>query len=388
MYFKIFAKIRPRIASAAGLIVLGLSVLLFASCRDTPPTHFEIMPLTCDYLMPGEEITLFIEGTVPNDALINWSAEMGEINPDTGSRVVYTASQSGIDTITAMVVVNEVVYSDFIECSILAPAATEAPVATEAPAEPPTEIATEPPTEIPTETPNKTPTAMPSPMPNSTAVIQAAFNEIDRQFQDTLESNIAFNRPEQMKRDDTTTIELILSPSLSQSALATQVVERGNFVTSTADPNILIAPNGEMVTVQTSQIEITPRMKAVLLPQDPEAFTVTNMLDAEQVVSTMETTTWRWSVSAKKEGSQTLELTIYQLVKYDEKEFWHQVETYKANIVVEVTPLDKIKSLDWKWFAGFILLLVGSVIGVLNYLNSNKKKAKEENKPSAPRRIK
>lgn len=129
-------------------------------------------------------------------------------------------------------------------------------------------------------------------------------------------------------------------------------------------------------------------MKAVLLPRDSEAFAVTAMHDnAEQVVSSVETTAWRWSVTAKKEGSQTLELVIYQLVKYDGKEFWHEVETYKANIVVEVTLGDRVKSLDWKWIAGFIIALIGSVLGILKWLDELKKKA-AENKPSAPVRRK
>ncbi len=219
--------------------------------------------------------------------------------------------------------------------------------------------------------------------------LAAIFSEIDIQFQNTLDSSIAFNKPTQMKKDETASIELILNPSLSESALATKLVDQSGFVTSTAEPNVLIAPNGETVTVTTSQVEITPRMKAELKPQDPEAFTVTEMHDnAEQVVSSVETTAWRWSVTAKKEGSQTLELVIYQLVKYDGKDYWHEVETYKANIVVEVALGDRVKSLDWKWIAGFIITLVGAIIGVWKWLDERKKKA-AESKPSAPvRRVK
>jgi hypothetical protein len=230
--------------------------------------------------------------------------------------------------------------------------------------------------------------------PNPTQTLQAAFSDVDSQFENSLKGNIAFNKPEQMKKDEATSIELILSPSLSQPVLATQLVDQGGFVTSTAEPNVLIAPNGETVTVTTSQIEITPRMKAVLLPQDPEAFAVTEMHDnAEQVVSSVETTAWRWSVTAKKEGSQMLELVIYQLVKYDGKEFWHEVETYKADIVVEVTLGDRVKSLDWYWIAGFIVTLVGAVLGVLKWLDERKKKpgvmqVKIVEKKSPPKRKK
>ena len=222
-----------------------------------------------------------------------------------------------------------------------------------------------------------------------TQTLQVVFEEIDSHFEKTLKSNIAFNKPGKMKKDETASIELILNPSLSESALATQMVERGAFVTSTAEPNILIAPSGETVTVTTSQIEITPRMKAVLLPQGPEAFTITEMHDnAEQVVSSVETTIWRWSVTAKKEGQQTLELIIYQLVKLDGKDYWHEVETYKADIEVEVTLVDRVRSLDWKWIAGFTITLGGASLGGWKWLDERKKKAEENKHPTSARRIK
>lgn len=216
----------------------------------------------------------------------------------------------------------------------------------------------------PTPSIKMTETEMPTAMPNPTQTLQAAFEEIDRQFDNLAIGNLAFNKPEKMDVNDVEIIELILSPSLSQSALATQLVDQGEFVTSTADPNMLISPSGGNITVETSQIEITPRMKAVLIPQNSEAFIVEEMHDdAEQVISTVETTTWRWSVAAKKQGSQTLELVIYQLVKYDGKEFWHEVETYKADIVVEVTPKEWFKSW-WAAIIGAITTIAAVVISV------------------------
>gem|GEM_PF-2576563 len=194
--------------------------------------------------------------------------------------------------------------------------------------------------------------------PSPALTLQAAFEEIDNQFKEYFKGNIAFNKPEQMKKNDAATIELILSPSLSESDLVTQIVERGDFITSTADPNVtgtlepsvLIAPSGEIVTVQTSQIEITNYLKAELKSRDPEALTVTDMLSAEQLVSSVKPTTWRWSVTAKKEGKHTLELIISQLIKQGDKETWHEVETYKADITVEVTPKEWFKS----WWAAII----------------------------------
>ena len=211
--------------------------------------------------------------------------------------------------------------------------------------------------------------------PDTTLTLQAAYEEIDQQFNSLLKANLAFNKPEQMKQGETSNIELILNSSLSEEELATQIVARGGFATSTAEPGTLVAPGGQFVSVETGQIEITPRMKAVLKAEDSAAFDIQEEHDsAEQVISTQEKTVWRWAVTAKKEGTQTLELVIYRLVKYDGKDYWSEVESYKAPIVVVVTLSQQIQALDWKWIAGFILTFVGSVLGVLSWLSNKKSK--------------
>jgi formylglycine-generating enzyme required for sulfatase activity len=234
--------------------------------------------------------------------------------------------------------------------------------------------------------------------PNPTQTLQAAFDVIDNQFRDLLKAHIAFNKPERMKKDETTIIELVLSPSLTEPVLATQFVDQGGFVTITPNPNIhttpvgenpniLIGPDEVPVTIETSQIEITQRMRSVLLSKDPDAFIIKDIhYDSEQVISLMDKTTWSWSVTAKKRGTQTLELIIYQLVKFEGKDFWHEVEAHKANIVVEVTVADRLKSLDWKWIASFLLAFVGSALGVLSWLNNRKKKAEEEKPVKSPKK--
>jgi hypothetical protein len=241
--------------------------------------------------------------------------------------------------------------------------------------------------EVGTSTPEAT--SVPLQTPNPTQTLQAAFSDIDSQFKKSLKGNIAFNKPEQMKKDETTSIELILSPSLSQPILATQLVDQGGFVTSTVDSNLLLSPSGGNVSIETSQIEITQRMKATLKSQDPDAFVIEEMLDnAEQVVSSVNTTTWRWSVTAKKEGPQTLELVIYQLIKYDGKDYWTEVETYKANIVVEVTAMDRVKSWNWYSIIGAAVAVVGSVLGAWKWLDERKKKAAEEKSVQSSRKKK
>ncbi len=208
---------------------------------------------------------------------------------------------------------------------------------------------------LPTPTVTKVPTQPPfTPTVNATQALLDAFSEADAQFEKSFQGNIVFNKPEKMNKEETTSIELILSPSLSETDLVTQIIERGDFVTSTADADLFVAPNGTSSRLETEQIEITNYIKAELKSQNPDALIVTDMLNAEQLISLTKPTTWRWSVTAKKEGKYTLELIITQLVKYGEEKSWTEVESFTTDIVVDVAPTERVKSWDWKWLISLL----------------------------------
>lgn len=188
--------------------------------------------------------------------------------------------------------------------------------------------------------------------PNPTQTLQAAEEEAKKQLDN---ANIAYNKPETMKKGDTVEVELLLDKLLSQGALATQVTERGGFVTSTAEPGKLVGPSGEEVTVNTANVVITDSMKALLFSTD-KAFDIQKMSDEVQVVSPDTKTIWRWAVTANEEGPHKLELVLYRNIQDQQNnDHWTEVETYSDVITVEVTPMDKIKSLDWKWIAGIVI---------------------------------
>jgi hypothetical protein len=114
----------------------------------------------------------------------------------------------------------------------------------------------------------------------------------------------------------------------------------------------------------TSNVQITPLMKARLVPQDKSAFLIDARPDEEhavQVISGTETTKWSWNVTAQKPGTQRLTISLSRLVKYDNQEFWREVGEYEADILVQVTPMGWFTSSGWKWIGGILALVAIAV---------------------------
>jgi hypothetical protein len=198
--------------------------------------------------------------------------------------------------------------------------------------------------------------------PESTAglTVQEQLSQIDQALSNTMEASIAYNAPPTMDLEDTVTIELLLNPSESQERLGEQITVTGVPV--------------------TAMVEITPRMKAELLTQDKDALTIQPIhASSEQIISGKETTKWSWYVTAKKGGVQELTIVIYRLVKYDDQEYWREVEAYRANIDVRITFAQRIHAFDWKWLAGIVITLIG-IPALWRYLDNRKKKGKKSTK--------
>jgi hypothetical protein len=174
---------------------------------------------------------------------------------------------------------------------------------------------------------------------NGPLTVQEQLAQIDQVLSQSMKSSFAYNSPSSMKLDDTAAIELLLNPSLTSEQLGSQITESG--------------------TVNSGSLDITPRMKAQLIAQDPEAFSIRSIPeDPIQLISGTETTRWEWLVTARKSGPQTLTLIIYRLIQYQGQDYWREVETYKANIQVNVTIGQLLGSLDWKWILGILLTAI------------------------------
>jgi hypothetical protein len=162
------------------------------------------------------------------------------------------------------------------------------------------------------------------------------FREIDQALRESVTGSIAYNSPYAMRLNETATIELLLNPSVEPPVLATQTTAEGQVI--------------------SASIHITPRMKAVLIPQEEDTFSIQAMHDSpEQLISTTETTKWSWDVTAKKGGTHRLTLVIYRLITVDNNDSWRLVESYRSDIQVDVTMIQRLLMLDWTWIAGIIL---------------------------------
>ncbi|HVN53662.1 MAG TPA: hypothetical protein VMT46_04975 [Anaerolineaceae bacterium] len=203
-----------------------------------------------------------------------------------------------------------------------------------------------------------------APQPGSTAAAAATENpivgqlkEID-QLLETIQGNLAFNAPSAMNLEDTTTIHLLISPTLTKEELAKEINAAENQA------------------VITSAVNITPRMKAELKSADPEAFNIQPLHDSpEQLLSTGEPTEWKWLVQAKKEGKQDMTLSVYRLVEFEGKEYWRE-KSYEKNIEVKVTLIGLIRRFDWKWLVG--LAVTGIAVPLfIRWLDQRKKPQKD-----------
>jgi len=213
------------------------------------------------------------------------------------------------------------------------PAATAVPAPTEAPA--PT---TEPVTQVPATQAPASPTAV-STAEAITPSVADQLAQIDEILKQSISASIAYNKPQSMLLDETTTIELLLNPSLSPEALSTQV-----------------AASGASGQVASASVQITPRMKAYLIADDSAAFAIQSVHDnPEQLVSGTETTRWAWLVTAHKSGIQKLTLVLYRLVQYQGQDYWREIESYQADIEVNVTIAQRLGSVDWEWIAGILI---------------------------------
>jgi hypothetical protein len=102
-------------------------------------------------------------------------------------------------------------------------------------------------------------------------------------------------------------------------------------------------------------------MLAELISPNPDAFNIRPIHeDAQQPLSTVEPTEWKWLVTAEEEGAGRLLLVISRLVQVEDRESWRQVEEYRYPVEVSITMCGRLRNLtaglwDVKWLIGGII---------------------------------
>ncbi len=183
-----------------------------------------------------------------------------------------------------------------------------------------------------------TPPATPTLSPSLTAIstFGPEFIDIDQALRASLPATIAYNVPQSMRLNDTASLELLLNPSVAPSELEAQITQDGEVI--------------------TANIQITPRMRAVLIAQEADTFVIRSMhASDEQLVSPTQTTKWSWDVTAKKGGIHRLTLQIHRFISVNGAEEWRLVEAYRRDIEVQVTMAQRLLMLDWKWIVGILV---------------------------------
>lgn len=183
------------------------------------------------------------------------------------------------------------------------------------------------------------PSATGSPVP-PTQTSGEDLSAVDDILNEAMTASIAFNAPQVMKLKETKTIELLIDPAISEEEIVKQIEAEG--------------------PVQSGTIFVTPLTKVMLIAQDGQAFEIQPLHNSDiQPVDAHEgTTSWQWQVTAQKGGSQVLTVVVYRLIQFNGEGFWRQVESYRADINVEVALQQRILTFDWKWLIGLLFTSV------------------------------
>lgn len=163
---------------------------------------------------------------------------------------------------------------------------------------------------------------------------------IDQALEEMIQGSIAFNTPDSMELNESSTIQLLLNPFKS-------VEELENMINKSAK-------------VKIYQIKISHTMQARLTGN---GFQITAITSEEQPISKKETTEWKWDIKAIEYGTQQLHLTLSAVIHFQGKNLSRAIRTIDKTILVRISFVKWVSnftSKNWQWLWTALLIPVGS----------------------------
>lgn len=179
-------------------------------------------------------------------------------------------------------------------------------------------------------------------------------SSVDNEIEKMQTANIVFDTPSSMYRNKTYIINLKLDAVKDISDLLKE----------------LSATEKESAVVKYSST-----MKAELISENKKAFEITPITPDTQVISSINTTSWKWDVTPLEQGEQNLHLSLTAFLDIEGKEKALSIKTFDKVIEVNIAYPDEISLFmqnNWKWILGSLLF---PLIGF--WWKNNRKKEEE-----------
>lgn len=152
---------------------------------------------------------------------------------------------------------------------------------------------------------------------------------------------VAFNVPRTLGRNETATIQLLLSPTSK----------------SIGDLQDRLSEAGEQVG---GNIKYSSVMEAVLLSQDFEITSVDH--ESRKLVPSDQDTEWLWQVTPRRSGTLRLYLTVYAIIDVAGDEGPVKVGTFHRTLTINVTWTQRAGDFlkgNWQWLWTAVLVPLG-----------------------------
>ncbi len=167
-------------------------------------------------------------------------------------------------------------------------------------------------------------------------------SSVDNEIEKMQTANIVFDTPSSMYRNKTYIINLKLDAVKDISDLFKEL---------------------SGTEKESAVVKYSSTMKAELISENKKAFEITPITPDTQVISSINTTSWKWAVTPLELGEQYLHLSLTAFLDIEGKETALSIKTFDKVIKVNISYPDEITLFiqkNWKWILGSLLFpLIG-----------------------------